>query len=249
MKIEILGHGGGFSLISTSYLIEDNIMVDCGQGVVNNLIHNDRGDTIDNLKKLFITHVHADHINGLETLLYYKFIRNNLERDNEFTIYGTQDVYDYFVSTGFAKGYGKTGEVFQPFNFEILPTNGGSTIMLRDDEELFANYVSAEHMQGAIKNLVYIFVKKENNIEKKVIITGDMDNVHPLISKEMIHSNAILFHDMGWTNVHGQQYVKVHPTEEEVYKKYGDMDNIIGIHTEQNLKRYKQAQIGDIYII
>ena len=38
MKIKILGNGGAFSLLSTSYLLEDKILVDCGQNVISSMI-------------------------------------------------------------------------------------------------------------------------------------------------------------------------------------------------------------------
>lgn len=54
---------------------------------------------------------------------------------------------------------------------------------------------------------------------------------------------------MIWDGLDQDREDKVHPTEEEVFKKYGYNKNIIGIHTESELKYYRQAKRGQIYHI
>jgi ribonuclease BN (tRNA processing enzyme) len=66
MKIKILGTGGAYSKLSTAYLLEKKILIDCGQSIISSLIDNSFNSSILNeIEHLFITHIHSDHINGL----------------------------------------------------------------------------------------------------------------------------------------------------------------------------------------
>jgi len=231
MKIEILGTGGAFSKISTSYLINDNTLIDCGESVIKTLINNEFVSIIlDNVNDIYLTHSHSDHVNGLEMLLYYKMFKNQLD---SLTMHGTQDCLDYLNGLAISKS--------NQFKFVVLPTNGGNTII---HDDIHVSYIKAEHMD--LKCLSYIFVDI-NDIDKKFIITGDIDNINKMITPSLIKDNTYLFHDMGWTGLPevepGQQN---HPREKEVHDFYGDNTNIIGIHTDAKLELYTQAYIGQV---
>lgn len=72
MKIECLGVGGAFSpeLGNTSYLVNESILVDCGYLTFVELL---RRELIQQIDHIFITHLHNDHIGGLEALGYYNY--------------------------------------------------------------------------------------------------------------------------------------------------------------------------------
>ena len=66
MKIRVLGCSGGIGsdLSTTSFLLDDHIMIDCGTGVGNL--------TLPEMKKIthiFFTHSHLDHVAGLPLLV------------------------------------------------------------------------------------------------------------------------------------------------------------------------------------
>ena len=249
MQIKILGNGGAFDEISTSYLINNKIMVDCGQSVVNSLINNDfESKTLDKLEHLFITHTHSDHINGLESLLYYKSIKNNFKFIENFTIYGTEEVLNYYKSLAFSQNPLEGGAYYQPFTFKLLHKNYNSSILV-EDCSLHVNYIKAYHMNGTLNALSFIFVNL-HDVENKIIITGDIDNINKLISPNLINKKTLLFHDMGWTGLPKvENKYKFHPTENEVFNYYGKNENIIGIHTSKILKYYKKAKLNKTYII
>jgi ribonuclease BN (tRNA processing enzyme) len=231
MTIQILGTGGAYSDISTSYLINDNTLVDCGESVIKTLINkNFISNVLDNVNDIYLTHSHSDHVNGLEMLLYYKMFKNQLE---DLTMYGTQDCLDYLNGLAISKS--------NQFTFVVLPTNGGNSILHND---MHVSYIKAEHMD--LKCLSYIFVDLQD-IDKKFIITGDMDSVNEMISPSLIKDKTYLFHDMGWTGLpevpEGNQN---HPREQQVYDFYGDNKNIIGIHTDTDLEYYEKAVIGQV---
>jgi len=245
---KILGNGGAFDKLSTAYLIESKILVDCGQTVISSMI----GDKLyspelDMIEHLFITHIHSDHINGLESLLYNRFIKRNFEYDNNFTIYGTREVLEYYKSIAFSKDSFNNGEYYQPFKFVELPLNGGSSILI-EDLNIYVNFVKAKHMNNSLECLTYIFGDIKSYAIKKIIITGDIDQPSELITSNMIDKNTLIFYDMGWTGLPNvERYYKFHPTEEEIYNIFGKNDNIIGIHTSADLQYYEKAQINKIY--
>ncbi len=73
MKILALGTGSAFTLnnYQTSFLIDDELLFDCGGDVRFAL--RDQGLTYKNIKNVFISHLHNDHIGGLEWLGFSKY--------------------------------------------------------------------------------------------------------------------------------------------------------------------------------
>ena len=75
-KITCLGHGGAFSAAdvgNTSYLVEHEnhrILIDCGNTVPDVL--KEFGIDPGSLTAIVVTHLHGDHVNGLERLLYHR---------------------------------------------------------------------------------------------------------------------------------------------------------------------------------
>ena len=242
MKIEILGNGGAFSDISSSYLINDNIMIDCGESVIKSLISNFNSPILDKIEHLFITHTHSDHINGLEQFLYYRLIKNMFNGIDNLKIYGTIEVLEYYKSLAFSIDPLKKGKYQQPFEFIVLPWKGTSSNII--DDKLHITSIKAKHMNDTLEGVTLIIVDRYD-LNKKFIITGDIDTVNETIYPNLIKENTYLFHDMGWTGLPNvENKYKFHPTEDEVFKYYGKNKNIYGIHTDSNLKYYKKANIG-----
>jgi glyoxylase-like metal-dependent hydrolase (beta-lactamase superfamily II) len=76
ITITCLGHGGAFSPLSvgnTSFLVDFDrfkILVDCGTTVPESLA--EIGVKPGEITHCIITHLHADHVGGLERLLYHR---------------------------------------------------------------------------------------------------------------------------------------------------------------------------------
>ena len=74
-KIHWLGTGGGLNVAlgNTSFLMSANgtapLLVDCGFTVPGRLMELER---IEEVSDILITHLHADHIGGLETFAFYR---------------------------------------------------------------------------------------------------------------------------------------------------------------------------------
>lgn len=76
VKITCLGHGNAFSNVvkgNSSYLVESGdhkILLDCGSTVPEVL--DEMAIRPQDLTAIVISHLHADHVGGLERLLYYR---------------------------------------------------------------------------------------------------------------------------------------------------------------------------------
>ena len=67
MKVRVLGCSGAIAkdCRTTSFLIDGDILIDAGTGVGDLTLDEMRG-----IGHVFLTHSHADHINGLPALLF-----------------------------------------------------------------------------------------------------------------------------------------------------------------------------------
>jgi len=87
MKFIQLGNGGGLDPLSTnsSFLIEvsknEYLLFDCGFNIMQRLIQLEKTTTdfhIKQIKHVFISHIHDDHVGNLETLMFWNYFKNNV---------------------------------------------------------------------------------------------------------------------------------------------------------------------------
>ena len=84
--VEVLGTGSAFipENTNTSFLLlNGKILVDCGYNVFQKLMSDYKRQLAKELRYVFITHGHDDHIGSLQTLIYY----NEFIRKSPLTIY------------------------------------------------------------------------------------------------------------------------------------------------------------------
>lgn len=88
MKLKMIGTGAICSKErSASTLIDDHILIDCGNGIVKTLLEQDVD--IEKIDKLLITHLHGDHF--LDTI-FLIIQRGYLNCQNGLTIYGPKGI-------------------------------------------------------------------------------------------------------------------------------------------------------------
>ena len=97
MTIQQIGNGGGLSpSTNSSFLINGNLLVDCGRNIYDklhelNIISFKDDKTITDV---FITHTHDDHIGSLSALIYFNyFIKNKITN-----VYAHKFVIDEIVN-------------------------------------------------------------------------------------------------------------------------------------------------------
>ncbi|MFX0097560.1 MAG: MBL fold metallo-hydrolase [Candidatus Hodarchaeota archaeon] len=95
MKIRFLGTSASIPTISrttSSILVDDDLLLDCGEGTTQKLLSlNPKDTSLDRIKTIAITHSHADHIAGLVTVLWTMWLSG---RVSPLTIIGPDNVKD-----------------------------------------------------------------------------------------------------------------------------------------------------------
>jgi ribonuclease Z len=91
--------GSGASAISPdrsspAILVDRDTLFDCGEGATQSLLK--KLGTLNSLKRVFITHIHGDHVSGLTSLLWAMWLREL--REEEFTIIGPEKIRDTVTS-------------------------------------------------------------------------------------------------------------------------------------------------------
>lgn len=82
LDIKFLGIGGAFDIEegSSSVLFEtksnEKFLIDCGHSSYEYL---KKKNKVNDINKIFITHMHSDHVNGLSTLIYDRYYIHNLQ--------------------------------------------------------------------------------------------------------------------------------------------------------------------------
>lgn len=231
LKVEVLGNNGAFSDDNTSFLIDDKILIDCSDSIVKKLIKEDR---LDDIKEVFITHKHMDHIGGLETLLFYKLARTGFNEEVDIKVYLPADakrLYDEMHVSSY-------DHMFKG----VIDIKEDITRVYLDNVIIVPEKLT--HYHGQVE--AYGYSVENRTTGGKVFFTGDVDNVVLKSPKEYCH----VFHDAGWTNLHESKR-KCHPTETEIVQKYkseyGHCEHVVPVHTSSELEHMRLPRVSEIF--
>ncbi len=114
MKLRVLGCSGGIggNLSTTSFLLNDDILLDCGTGIGNLTLAEMR-----KIRAIFFTHSHLDHIAGLPLLVDSIF--DSLQ-DHALQVYGSQETITALQTHVF-------NNVIWP-DFTLIPTEDSAVL-------------------------------------------------------------------------------------------------------------------------
>ncbi|NSW90541.1 MAG: MBL fold metallo-hydrolase [Firmicutes bacterium] len=100
MKLTVLGNYGPFPAAGgacSGYLVqegENNILIDCGSGVLSNL---QKAIRIEDIDAVILTHLHNDHMSDMLILQYAVDLKNKRENMNKIiTVYAPSDPLDIY---------------------------------------------------------------------------------------------------------------------------------------------------------
>ena len=238
MKIKVLGTGGALEELPTAYIIEENILVDCGLEIVKKII---KSKEIDSIDTICITHLHMDHISGFELFVFYKLFKNET-----FKVFAGPDFLNFYkILKCSIESF--SGKYIQPFEFtEINQT------FYKINKEINLNVTNVKHCGGVIPAFAFTFVKGDDPFKSsKIIISGDTDSPLPISNTMLKNNNMICFHDMGWQGLENLNVPKVHCTEQEVYNIVGPSERLLAIHCKKDsiFKYYEKAEEDQVYYI
>jgi len=96
LKLVFLGTSGSFpskDRMCPAILVEDNFLIDCGEGAVHRLLNLDVN--LDTIESIFISHIHADHISSLPMLLWTMWLQG---RKSKLIIIGPPNIQEVVES-------------------------------------------------------------------------------------------------------------------------------------------------------
>ena len=126
MKLTILGSSGS-TITKTrgapAFLIDKDLLIDCGEGTTRKLL--EINDSLEGLDKILFSHVHADHIMGIITLLWRLWLVE--QRTQVLEIIGPSEVEK--VIEGFLTLTHTPRDAF-PYEIKYIKLKGDDTIDL-----------------------------------------------------------------------------------------------------------------------
>jgi hypothetical protein len=162
-------------------------------------------------------------------------------------IFGGPDFLGYYRVLKCALG--KDGEIIQNFKFwEMGQEHVGTSLKVGN---LGVRFQEGRHCFGSVPTYQVAFITPPGEgIEDDAVlyITADSDRAANISDSILEKDRFLCFHDMGWTGLPPTEE-RVHPTEKEVYAKFGDNPKIVGIHTSKPLRYYHMAQKGEIFYV
>jgi ribonuclease BN (tRNA processing enzyme) len=237
IKIEILGAGGAWDELTTAYLINDRLQVDCGVEVTKKLL---KADRLRNIETLLLTHLHQDHVGGLETILFWRRLIDHSEQDLH--IIAGPDFLQYYDALKASIDY--DGHYIRAFRFTQLDD------LAPKPQQASGLAITPHAVVHGFHTVPAFGFRLVNASGHQVVISGDTDEPVTFMTPDELRQehSILLFHDMGWGDDWPREN-KVHPTESEVYTRFGNTEKLIGIHTSVALKRYRQARAGDVFMV
>jgi ribonuclease Z len=169
MMITFLGTAGSIMTEKKSFpsiLINEDLLLDCGEGCTQKLL---QLKSIDKINTICITHLHGDHFSGLFSLLWYYWLSNRTE---DLTIIGppktkatTEKIFTLMNAPG----------GFEVFNFKIHFKELDETNQI---QEIKADYaIKCAKMEHSILSFAYYVEKKA----KSVCYSGDTKPTQQLV--------------------------------------------------------------------
>lgn len=217
MKIKMIGTGAiGAKQNSASTLIDETILVDCGNGTVKAMLKNDID--INKIQAVLITHFHMDHFLDLPIFLLTRTFKY---KEGTLTVYGPKgieanckELYDKYMNDG--------------DSFETIKKNTGINFIEVENESLhnLEEYTieSYEVTHGNISDC-YGYTLEKNNC--KIGFTGDAslcENVLKIIDEsyltiiDMCYLKGNIYH-LGCDNIENicrnnpnKKYIPTHMT-------------------------------------
>jgi ribonuclease Z len=150
MQIVFLGTAAGVPTVKRglpAILIQregEQLMFDCGEGTQRQMLT--ARISLNKKMKIFITHMHGDHVLGLPGLLQTMALQN---RERKLDVYGPPRIRD------FMQAMGETVQFVLTFQVEVHEIRRGGVVC---DEEKYT--VRAVHSRHVIPSFAYAYVEK-----------------------------------------------------------------------------------------
>ena len=210
--MQVIGGDGAFSSDNSSFIITiDNkkILFDCGPNAFNYV----RENNLD-IRDVYISHTHFDHIGGLEQLIFYNyFIKGNITR-----VYCADEVKEELKKILDVNHIYENGEMIDKTLFVFY--NLSSFLMYPYSHKLIkGNHIVKPNYGLLLKN-------KEKRTA--LFISGDTkacSNIKNMIKEVALVQkyNLTIFHDYSYWN---DPYKNIHCCESDFKYYYKELDSL-----------------------
>lgn len=178
MKITFLGTTGSIMTANKSFpsiLINNDLLLDCGEGATQKLI---QVKSIDTINTICLTHLHGDHFTGIFSLLWYYWLSN---RTDDLTIIGpsqTKATIEKIFALTNALEEGIRALRFKVYFNELADTD--------EIQEIEGDYrIKCAKMEHPITSFAYRVGKKDKSLcysgdtkyNQKLIKLADKSNI------------------------------------------------------------------------
>ena len=216
IKVTILGSGTpriSFERFSQSILIEhkqDKYLFDAGRGALirlyqSNILPNE-------IKNIFITHLHSDHILGFSDILMTGWVYH---RDSPLQIYGPEGTKNFVKNTLKAYEDDINVRIQDPENLDILGLQS-NVVTIYDGFNYQNNGLTIEAFSVKHEPFTHAFGFKIYNSKYCVVISGDTTYSETVIEKAK--GCDLLIHEIAHASEH-------------TLKKYSKAKGVISYHT------------------
>lgn len=195
-------------------------LIDCGHGVVQRVVDAHQRGKIEwdttALTRLFVTHLHADHIVGLPDLMFTPWIHDRAKKIQAYGPAELQSMVDYLL-LAFSENIREhlTGHPLSGEDGYRIDVHAVSEGKYYEDEAITVYALKANH--GSLVAYSYKFVTPD----KTIVISGDTKPVPDFVEwakgcdiliHEVYSSEMFKTRPLGWQTYHSQ----VHTSTEEL---------------------------------
>jgi ribonuclease BN (tRNA processing enzyme) len=234
MEIKFIGTGSAFCLNNkqSNMLIcngEENLLVDCG-GDARHALHN-MGYAAHDIHAVYISHLHNDHIGGLEWLAFSTFFNPMIDRPKLIIERGMINDLWRAIGPGLESIQGQVATI--DTYFEVVPVEVNEPFVYAN---ISYDVVQAVHISSGYK-VVDSFGLMFNEIghSERYYITTDCQFAPETAMMAYYKEATIIFHDC-----------ETSPYKSGVHSNYMDLKNLpMDIKSKMYLYHYQDNVVGD----
>lgn len=234
LQLQMLGTGGAFSkkhFNNNGLILTQNftLLIDCGNTAL--LALHEIGRSPESIDAIFITHIHGDHVGGLEEFAFYM----NLVHQRKPVLYIAEDLVSPLWENTLKGAMGNGDELSIKDYFEVIPLEKEVTTQI--SEGLTLKLIQTPHMPGKAS---YSLV-----INDDIFYSSDM-TFQPQLLYKLVYEEGItqIFHEVQLNGVG-----RVHTSLQELLTLPGDIQKMISLmHYEDNMADFVR-RIGEMKIL
>ncbi len=200
MKLKFIGVGSAFT---TSEYYQSNalvtsrtgkkLLIDCGTDIRFSLAETSvDGNPNDDIDAIYITHLHSDHIGGMEWMAFTTFFNPNKEKPVLFMEENVMaDMWNYCLKGGLGCIEGKRMHLTDFFECRAAPGGGAFTW-----EGIRFTMVKMRHIVTGYKNLYsHGLLMEEIDTGGPMIFFSSDTQFQPDFIREIAERTSVIFHD------------------------------------------------------